>query len=132
MRETYLRGRELVGGAAVATICVTALLLGLAATAGATSWEANGAEPSVGEQLGLKQGKGRTGGFPLVQTVTTSSSGDELFGFNYVARLQNPQCRRSAGNGYLGFRRPKGSLRLLDRLPALTTPPVIGGDREAV
>ncbi len=67
-----------------------------------------------------------------MQTVTTSPSGDELFGFSYVAGLQNPQCRRSVGNGYLGFRGPNGPLSLLDRLPALTTPPVIGGGHEAV
>ncbi len=132
MYETDLRGRGSVGGVAVAVICAAALLLGLAATARAFLWEANGAEPSAGEQLGLKRREGPTGGFPLVQTVTTSPSGDELFGFSNDAGLFNGQCRRSAGSGYLGFRRPNGPLYLLDRLPALTTPPVIGGGREAV
>ena len=115
----------------MAAICAATLLLGHAATAGAFLWEANGAEPSAGEQLGLKQTEGRIGGSPLVQTVTTSSSGDELFGFSRDAGLFNGQCRRSAGSGYLGFRRPNGPLRLLDRLLSLTTPPVIGGGREA-
>ncbi|MGA9314474.1 MAG: hypothetical protein WBV77_07585 [Solirubrobacteraceae bacterium] len=68
----------------------------------------------------------------LTQTVTTAPGGDELFGFNNDEGLFNGQCLRSAGNGYLGFRPLNGPLRLLDRLPALTTPPVIGGGREAV
>ncbi len=130
--EIRLRGGGLVGGGAVATICVAALLLVLAATAGATPWEANGAEPSAGEQLGLKRVSQTGASSPLAQTVATAPSGDELFGFSNDAGLFNGQCRRSAGGGYLGFRRPDGPLRLLDRLPALTTPPVIGGAREAV
>ncbi len=132
MRDTYLRGRGLVGGAAVATICVAALLLGLASTAGATSWEAHGTEPSAGEQLGLKRDSQTGASSPLTQTVTTAPSGDELFGFNNDEGLFNGQCRRSAGSGYLGFRLPNGPLRLLGRLPTLTTPPVIGDGREAV
>jgi hypothetical protein len=130
--ETYLRGRGQVAGALVAAICVAAVLLGHVATARAFLWEANGAEPSAGEQLGLKP-VGRTGASsPLTQTVTTSPNGDELFGFSDDEGLFDGQCRRSAGSGYLGFRRLDGPLRLLDRLSSLTTPPVIGGDREAV
>jgi hypothetical protein len=132
MRETYLRGQELVGGAAVATICAAAFLFGLATPASATSWEAHGAEPSAGEQLGLKRASQTGASSRLTQTVATSPSGDELFGFSNDAGLFNGQCRRSAGSGYLGFRRSNGPLRLFDRLPSLTTPPVIGGGREAV
>jgi hypothetical protein len=130
-RDSF-EGRGLVGGSAVAVIfCVAALLFGPVTIAHAISWEANGAEPSAGEQLGLKRGSKTGASSPLTQTVTTSPSRDELFGFSDDEGLFNGQCRRSAGSGYLGFRRPNGPLRLLDRLPAFTTPPVIGGGREA-
>lgn len=132
MRKAYLRVRGRLGGVAVAAICAAALLLGFVATAYAIQWEANGPEPSAGEQLGLKRVSQAGGSSPLVQTVTTSPSGDELFGFNDDERLFDGGCQSSAGRGYLGFRRSNGSLHLLDRLPALTTPPVIGGGREAV
>ncbi|HEY5286171.1 MAG TPA: hypothetical protein VIJ50_03595 [Solirubrobacteraceae bacterium] len=117
----------------VAVSCAMALLSGLAAAAYATPWEARGAEPSAAEQLGLKRPEGQgEGSSSLSQTVATTPSGAGLFAFDYDAGLFNGQCRRSAGSGYLGFRNPNGSLRLLGRLPALTTPPVIGGGREAL
>jgi hypothetical protein len=127
-----LRGWGLVRGVAVAAICAATVLLGLAAIASANSWEANGAESSAGGQLGLKP-EGQAGGFSqLTQTVATSSGGDELFGFDNNAGLLNGGCQSSAGRGGLGFRRAGGPLRLLGRLPALATPAVIGGGREAV
>ncbi len=131
--ESYRRGRGLIRGAAVAAICVTSLALGLAATAIAIPWEANGAEPSAGEQLGLEQRETQAGGSSqLVQTVATSPGGDELFGFSSDAGLLSGECQSLVGRGYLGFHRAGGPLRLLSRLPAFATPPVIGGGREAV
>lgn len=75
MREAYLRGRGLVGSAVVAAICAAILLVGLIASAGAIPWQANCAEPSAGEQLGLKRRDEWTG--ELIQTVAVSPGGEE-------------------------------------------------------
>ncbi len=133
MREAHLRRRVLVRDVAVAAICAATVLSCLVTIASANSWEANGAEPSAGEQLGLKRRNGLTGGSStLTQTVAVSQGGDEVFGFNNDTGLQTVQCHSSAGSGHLGFRRAGGPLRLLARLPALATPAVIGGGREAL
>jgi hypothetical protein len=80
VRETHLKRLRLVGGAAVMVLCGPILLLGLVAVADATSWQANGAEPSAGEQLGLKRPEAQAGqSSQLEQPVAVSPSGDELF-----------------------------------------------------
>jgi hypothetical protein len=103
------------------------------AGASADPGDASGSEVSAAEQLGLSLRGGPGMSTQLSQTVVTSPAGDELFGFDRDAGLlTGGRCHTSGGNGYLGFRRPGGKLRLLSRLPALASPPVIGGGREAV
>lgn len=128
--------RYLLRGSAIAAVMVATLVscaTGWAA-ANANLDEASRNEASAGEQLGLRPLEGDPlVPVQLIQTVAISPGGGELFGFDQHPRTKGGAgCPMPADNGYLGFRPPGGKLRLVSRLPALSTPPVIGGDREAV
>lgn len=124
-------------GAIVVAVLATTLVWGgreHMARASINPDEAHSSEVSAGEQLGLIPSEGLPWEFTqLTQTVSISSAGDELFGFDRRSRtLASGGCQTPSDKGYLGFRPPGGRLRLIDRLGGLATAPVIGADREAV
>jgi hypothetical protein len=131
---THITRSRLLRAATVAAILAVILAAGAGehtANASANPTEAYNGEVSADEQLGLEK---RHPGWlaQLSQTVTLSSAGDQLFGFDrYPEALASGECRAPADKGYLGFRQRGGKLRLLSRLDGLATAPVVGADREA-
>jgi hypothetical protein len=130
----HMSSQRFVRGAAIAATLTMIFMFGLVErglSASADAGEVSAGEVSAAEQLRLKAREGNR--WMLSQTVATAPGGVELFGFNEdEGILTGGRCHASAGQGYLGFRRVDGTPRLLSRLPALATPPVIGGGREAV
>jgi hypothetical protein len=129
-RRAPKRGRSVgdLGMMNVAAIAVTMSVALWCGTAQSVAGSVGSNETSAAEQLGLRvNAKGL-----ITQTVARSASGLELFGFDLSVAPGSVRCSGPADRGYLGFRRPRGSLELVGRLDALATPAVVGGGREAV